>query len=134
MSKVYFSHTTKLEVTKLGIVPAATIALKRVGDEFHYGVSICSLYDNFSKKSGREIAENRLNNGFGTLPVPKVLEGMTEKQACLAQLYNLVSSVVCRNRKWKKRITKFNMGQKGTTPVVNMTDYPDHSSNQQPRA
>lgn len=134
MSKTYFSHTTKLEVTKLGIVPAATIALKKVGNEFHYGISICSIYDNFSKKSGREISENRLNQGFGVLPVPAVLEGLTEKQACLAQLYNLVESVVCKNRKWKKRITKFNLGQKGGTPVIKMADYPDHSSNQEPRA
>jgi hypothetical protein len=131
MSKTFFSHTSKLEITKLGIVPVATIALKKVGDEFHYGVAICSRFDNFSKKSGREIAENRLNQGFGKLPVPKVLSGYSEKEACLAQLYNLVTSVVVKNKKWKKRITKFNLGLASTTPVINMETY---QKSEQPRA
>ena len=112
MSKVYFNHTTKLEVTKLGIVPAATIALTKVGDKFHYGVSICSRYDNFSKKHGREVAENRMKQEFGVLEIPAPLSNATEKEQCLTMLYNLAASVVIKNKKWKKKVTKFNMGQK----------------------
>lgn len=123
MSKVYYSHTTKLEVTKLGLVPACTIALTKRGEKFIYGVSICSKYDNFSKKYGREVAENRMEQEFGTLDVPKILNGLSEKEACLQQLYNLVTSVVTKNKKWKKKITKFNMQNKQgvTAKVVSMT-------------
>ncbi len=112
MSKVYYAHTTKLPIVKEGYVPPATIAITMVGGIFRYGISICSRYDNFSKKSGREIAENRLNNYFGSLPIPELLRSLPEKQACLSQLYNLTASVVVKNRKWKKRITKFNLAQK----------------------
>lgn len=108
MSKVYFNHTTKLRVVKEGYVPAATIALKRVGDKFHYGVAICSKYDNFSKKLGREVAINRMEQGFGVLEVPKPLIELSENEACLSQLYNIAASVVLKNKKWKKKITKFN--------------------------
>ena len=112
MSKVYFNHTTKLEVVKLGLVPAATIALTKVGDKFHYGVAICSRFDNFSKKDGREVAENRLKQGFGELEIPAPLKDLSEKEQCLNMLYNLAATVVVKNRKWKKKVTKFNMAQK----------------------
>lgn len=112
MSKVYFNHTTKLSVVKQGYVPAATIALTKVGNQFHYGVAICSRYDNFSKKYGREVATARLEQNFGVLDVPKPMEGLTEKEQCLNMLYSLAASVVIKNKKWKKRVTKFNMAQK----------------------
>lgn len=125
MSKVYFSHTTKLRVVKMGLVPASTIAIKKVGDNFHYGVSICSKYDNFSKKYGREIAENRLNQGFGILPVPKPLQDLPEKEACLHQLYNLAASTILKNRKWKRKVTAFNkLKQIGETArIIEMKSY-----------
>lgn len=113
MSKVYYFHTSILEVTKFGIVPGCTIAIKKDGNEFKYGVSICSKRDNFSRKLGREVAENRLNQGFGSIiKVPANFDSLTEQEQCLAQLHNLVVSVVKKNRKWKRRITKFNQDQK----------------------
>lgn len=136
MSKVYFNHTTKLDVVKFGLVPAATIALTKVDDKFYYGVSICSKYDNFSKKFGREVAQNRLEQGFGVLEVPDIVKELPEKQQCLAMLYNLSATIVLKNRKWKKKITKFNLGQKlPQGKIISFeSSYPDHSSNQQPRA
>ncbi len=112
MSKVYYNHTTRLEVTKRGIVPACTIALTKRGNKFIYGVSICSKYDNFSKKFGREVAEGRLQQEFGTMDVPKVLQDLTEKEACLQQLYNLTTSVVLKNKKWKRKVSSFNKANK----------------------
>ncbi len=116
MSKIYYFHTTKLEVTKQGIAPACTISLKMSDDKnyFQYGVAICSKYDNFSKKYGREVADNRLNQGFGIIKVPKIIindEDFTEHEACIGQLYNLVLSVVKKTKKWKKKITRFNLEQ-----------------------
>lgn len=112
MSKVYYNHTTKLRIVKKGYVPAATIALKMEDGKFKYGVAICSKYDNYSRKYGREIAENRLNQGFGEMEIPAPLKDLPEQEACLAQLYNIVQSVVLKNRKWKRRVTKFNLQAK----------------------
>lgn len=127
MGKVYYFHTTKLDSTKLGITPASTIALKMSDDktQFHYGVAICSKYDNFSKKYGREVAENRLNQGFGIITVPKLvdLNGLSDHQACMSQLINLVISVVKKNRKWKKKITRFNIEQKQGAKIIELPTY-----------
>jgi hypothetical protein len=122
MSKVFFTHTTKLDIVKAGVVPAATIAIKRVGNKFHYGVAICSKFDNFSKKYGREVAENRLNQEFGILDIPAPLANLSEREATLAQLYNLAASVVVKSKKWKKRVTKFNLAQKQGGKVINLTN------------
>lgn len=135
MSKVYYSHTTKLEAVKLGLAPAATIALQKVGNNFIYGVSVCSAYDNFSKTHGREIATARMEKGFKITPIPKDLlkvvdePGLGEKAMCLAFLYQLAYSVTTRSRKWKKKITRFNLEQK--TPVVPITKKYDSDSDVQ---
>jgi len=113
MSKVFYFHTSKFEVTKMGIVPACTIALQKDGDSFKFGLSICSKHDNFNRKIGREVAENRLNKGFGLIKeVPANIASLTENEQCLAQLYSIVVSVVRKNRKWKRRITRFNQEQR----------------------
>lgn len=130
MSKVYFFHTTKLDLVKTFKLPGATIALKRVDDTFHYGISICSKYDNFSKKYGREIAQSRLERGFGIIQVPKVVKDFPEQEGSLKQLYQLATTVATRTKKWKKRIAKFNKAEQTVGRLVNMSDYSDHSSNQ----
>ena len=38
-----------------------TIAARFVDDEFHYNVSLCSKKDQFSRKLGRQLAEQRLD-------------------------------------------------------------------------
>lgn len=122
MSQVYFNHTTKQRAVKLKLAPAATIALKREGNDFVYGITICSRYDAFSKKAGREIAEARLNQGFKRTPIPQTLLNFEkeagEKKMILAFLYELSASVSIKSRKWKKRITRFNLDSKGLGKVI----------------
>lgn len=110
MSKVYFYHTTKLEVVKNKERSAATIAVQKVGDQFKYGIALCSKYDNFSRKKGRELAQQRLEAGFASMKTPtyKKTEAPTEEQECLTALFNLASSVVVKETKWKKRLEEFN--------------------------
>lgn len=128
MSKVYINHTTKQELVKARIVPAATIALKREGNNFVFGVAMCSKYDNYSRKAGREIAEARMNQGFKTTAIPetllKVESEIGEKNICLAFLYQLSASITAKSRKWKKKITKFNIENKEAGRVVTMTASP----------
>ncbi len=118
MSQTYYNHTSKFQVVKDKIIPASTIALKKEGNVFHYGISICSKLDNFSKSAGREIAENRMNSGFGTLDVPESLRGVPPREACLYMLYNMTKSVIIKNKKWKRDITRFN--QTGSRKGVEM--------------
>jgi len=44
----------------------ATVATD--GETDAYGVSLCSEADQFSRKKGRNIAANRLQNGYGVIP------------------------------------------------------------------
>lgn len=124
MSKVYFNHTTKQRLVKMGLVPATTIALKREGKEFHYGVSMCSRGDNFNKEQGRKIAETRMEQGFRRTTIPADLlaleEQIGEKGMCLAFLYVLTESLVVNSRRWKKRITRHNMELNETAKVVSL--------------
>jgi hypothetical protein len=136
MSQVYYNHTTKQTPVKMGLATPATIALKRDGNDFVYGVTICSKYDSFSKKLGREMAEARLNQGFRRTTIPVELLSLEtelgEKQMCLAFLYQLSASVTANSRKWKKKVTRFNIDNRNSGKVVAM--YPEVSQNQQPRA
>ena len=129
MSQVYFNHTSKLEVVKQGLVPPTTIALKKEGLNFIYGIAICSKYDNFSKKHGREIAANRMENRFRTTEIPKEMlkSDLTEKQMCLIFLYQLAFSVTLKNKSWKKKITRFNINLK--TPVISINKKYDSDPN-----
>ena len=107
MSRTYYNHTSKFQVVKEKVVPASTIALKREGNFFYYGIAICSKFDNFSKKIGREIAENRRKEGFGELEIPENLLGVPEEESCLYMLYNMTKSVIIKNKKWKRDITRY---------------------------
>jgi hypothetical protein len=63
-----FLHTDPQEEGYQHVGHRAAIALKRVGDSIMWGVSICGAGDNFEKKVGRDLALDRLVNGFGRTP------------------------------------------------------------------
>jgi hypothetical protein len=126
MSEVFIFHTTKLRAVKLKLAPAATIALKRDGNDFVYGVTLCSKSNNFSKKSGREIAIGRMNQEFRRTPIPQdFLDHEKEigpKVMCRIFTVQLGQSITRKSKVWKKKITKFNQGAKVVsinTPIEN---------------
>lgn len=116
-TKVFYYHTTKLSITKRGLVPPCTIAVQKDGDKIIYGISICSKHDNFSRKVGREVAMLRMISGFGYIDATKIKnEGETDEQLVLKVLWPLVKSVVTRHRKWKSKLSKFNKGTASAGP------------------
>lgn len=119
-TKVFYYHTTKLSITKRGLVPPCTIAVQKDGNKIIYGLSICSKHDNFNRKIGREVAELRMNRGFGYIDAQKIKnkEGVdvTDEQLVLKVLWPLVKSVVTRHRKWKSKLSKFNKGTASAGP------------------
>lgn len=70
MSKVFYLHTEpqacwygeKRDNSR------ATIACTTDGQTIQYGYAICSPDDNFSRTKGREMAEKRMREGFGSIP------------------------------------------------------------------
>jgi hypothetical protein len=115
-SKIYFYHTTKLNWVKLGLVQPCTIAIRKQGDIFEYGIAICSKDDNFNKKLGRELATERLLKGFGSINVRdswksyKLSENDTHFML-MEQLRSLAESSVTNQKKWFKRLRNFNHSQ-----------------------
>jgi hypothetical protein len=115
--KIYFYHTSKTVAVKYKIAPASTICLQKVGDKFIYGVSICSKDDNFNKKVGREISKMRMNKCFGSIDVPKVIKDLPDHKACIQQLSSLAFSLLTKQKRWRKRVTKFNNRFLQETPL-----------------
>lgn len=134
MSKVYFNHTTKNEAVKQRLVPPATIALKRVGNTFHYGVAICSMNDNYDKAQGRAIAEQRMEEGFRVTAIPeellKIESVVGECAMTRSFLYQISTSLVVNSRRWRKKVTRFNMERQETGKIVAMKTRIQVSQNQ----
>lgn len=108
MSKSYIYHTSKLRAVKEGFIPPSTIVLKKEGNSIIFGISMCSKDDNFSRKFGKEAAEQRMNENFGVFELKGVKEDVDEHELCMSHLYNLVQSVTLHGRRWRKKIAKFN--------------------------
>src|ERR1043165_5184986 len=51
----------------------ASIAMQKVGDKVYVGVVVCSEGDNFSRKLGRQKAEERMRTGNEGFTVPESL-------------------------------------------------------------
>lgn len=89
-----------------------TIALQKIGNEIHYGISVCSEDDNFNKKEGRAMAEARLKGGYGQYTLDKdsvvrfAAEFHDDHELCLYLLRNMANSVARDIRKTQQRIGK----------------------------
>lgn len=120
-TKVYFGYTPYIprDVAKEWEVEAsrATIAMKKEGNTILYGVSICSHDDNFVKKAGRAIAEERLNMFPQFIEIPPNLGEHTKPKLkddhdiCLYFLRNMINSLSRRDR-IKRAQRRVNKGKK----------------------
>lgn len=109
MKKTLFSHTTKSEFVKLGWTTPATIALSMSddGEQFKYGICYCMRGDNYVKEDGRKLAEERMKAGFGIIPVPKTLQGLSPNAACAKMIRSISHSAIVNSTKWKTKLYKF---------------------------
>lgn len=114
-NKVYYAYTpgpSPIEILlcrQLGFdldQSRATVALKRVGTNIEYGVSVCSHGDNFNKNLGRKLAESRRERGYGKFPIANGLMGKfkDEHEMCLFFLNNITNSVFENIRKTQQKI------------------------------
>lgn len=86
----------------------ATVAVKLDNDKIKYGVAICSPVNAFNKKEGRKLAEERMNNNFGSIKLNKALSNFDNDKITLEILNNITDSVYRNYSKYKKRIEQFN--------------------------
>lgn len=106
--EIYFQHTDPF-FHNYRVGERATIACKLVGNEIHYGVAVCSKGDNFSREKGRDIAIERMQQGFA---VSKYDNGYYDKfdskhKALIAFMRTFSKSFDKNPRKYKEKVTKF---------------------------
>lgn len=123
-TKVYFGYTPYIpkNLAEEWDMEAsrATIAMRKEGNAILYGVSICSHNDNFNKKEGRTLAEERLNRSPQFIEIPENITNRTKidtrgnvipwdnHDICLYFLRNMINSLTNRDRikKAQRRINK----------------------------
>lgn len=106
--QIFFLHTQPEEPGYQQIGNRATVAIKRVGNALFWGLAICTEGDNFSKEKGRELASQRLAEGFGIVKDTgffKLFE--TESQLLMYTASNLAAKVSRNFNKWKHRLNDF---------------------------
>lgn len=115
-SKVYFGYTPYIPknfAEEWDIEASrATIAMRKDGNAILYGVSICSHNDNFNKKEGRTLAEERLNRSPQFIEIPESLVKHAnlkdDHDICLYFLRNMINSLTNRSRikRAQRRVSK----------------------------
>lgn len=83
-----------------------TLALQRIGNEIHYGMTVCSVEDNFNKKEGRALAESRMKSEWGkfSLDPVHVATFKDDHELSLYFLNNIVNSMAADIRKTQHKI------------------------------
>lgn len=115
-TKVYYGYTPYIpkNLAEEWEIEAsrATIAIRKDGNAILYGVSICSHNDNFIRKEGRALAEERLNKSPKFIEVPESLikhAGLKDDHdICLYFLRNMIKSLTKRDkiRREQRRVNK----------------------------
>lgn len=118
--KIYYLNSKERKVrvpwiSKRGLGHITEVSDKRVtiaisGNEqvIMYGIAICSPEDNFVREKGKELAKQRMLNGFGVVPRSKVGIGEDLQSTILAFARNLLQAVEGNPSKFEHRISKFN--------------------------
>lgn len=85
----------------------ATVAIRKVGDNFEYTYTVCDKKDNFSRKIGAELATRRLGHGMcwrtSALRFPRM--GETWAQAIVRFANELAINIVAEPNKFKRKIS-----------------------------
>ena len=84
-----------------------TVAVRKVGNKFIYGISICAPDNVFSKATGREYAIDRLNSGLWSFDAEyyPIFEESWEK-AILRFLSTMVEKVTENPKRFKRKICR----------------------------
>lgn len=105
----FYLHTEPLEPAVPSWGPRATVAVSMVGDSIFWGIAICSDNDNFERAKGRELAAQRMQNGFGRIQARGAyFEKFETVSQCLCdQASGIAAKVMDNFNKWKHRINEF---------------------------
>lgn len=106
-SKVFYLHTDPIE-PGYNIGYRATVACAHIRGAVWYGIAICSSEDNFDRSKGRELALERLEQGFGMiLDNGHFAKYETEDDLLFDTAARLASSVSNKWEKYKRKLEAF---------------------------
>lgn len=106
--QVFYLHTEPFEKGFQQFGDRATIAIQRVGNALFWGLAICTAGDNFSKAKGRDLASQRLREGFGIVKDTGFFKDFeTESQLLITTAANLGNKVERNYNRWKHRLNEF---------------------------
>jgi hypothetical protein len=100
-----------------------TVAVSANEQVLIYGIAICSPEDNFVREKGKELAKQRMLNGFCNIPMSKIkLKGKDLQTTVLQFARNLLAAVEENPTKFERRIAEFNaMRKELVKEVANFT-------------
>ena len=111
-NRVYFAHSPHIDFAKVIQYDRCTVAVKKVDNDFIYGLAICSHMDGFVKAKGRELAEKRMNDDFSKVDASNYKhEGETWERAIIRFANELVINAVRKPSRFKRKICS-NCGKK----------------------
>ena len=120
VTDVFYLHTPpECKIGSVCFGSRATIACKIDESQniIKYGIAICSNDDNFSRKKGRELSTERLNNGFKSTSVDKIKRMfknpnnplITPEDVLMEFANNLSKSIQKDYDKYKRKINKIKL-------------------------
>lgn len=128
VGKIYHSFTPHVDpisrevVWKGATTARVAIAVRKVGNDIQYGMTVCSETENFCRKLGRELAEDRLINGgqgSGSFTIPPKLlamfyaEKMDDHDISIYMLQNMIDSMTSNKiRKLQRKIGEERLARK----------------------
>lgn len=117
--EIFYYHTKAKLFPGRHIEERATVACMLKGDRIIYGMSICTSDDNFSRSIGRNIAEERMNTGFGSIEFKNgYYDSFKEKNLALSDFAIRLGHAIQRNySKYKRRIGKWEHRDNGIIPT-----------------
>ena len=116
-NKVYFGYTPYIPKNLAEMhgfeASRATIALKIEGRTVKYGISVCSHNDNFCKKEGRKLAEDRLTNEPESFEIPEhIARDLRFRDSHDLSLYFLRNMIQSTSYRRKIKKTQRKLGKK----------------------
>jgi hypothetical protein len=116
MSKKVFYFHTPVAFPGWDFEDRATVACTKVEGKIVYGIAICGYSDNFSRKKGRELAVERMEQAFGSCDFNNgYYDTFQEEDHAMVDFAKRLGFAIVRNiGKYKRRIGEFKIRHANT--------------------
>lgn len=102
-NQIYYFHTKP--TNKGHQEDRGTLACRIDNDHIVYGISVCTKEDNFSKAKGREIAEKRMKQGYGQMPIDGFYKDFNDPHKAVIEFGKRLVTAICKKpAKYKRKV------------------------------